>query len=531
MYKLNSPHWRNDQDMPKHQAASLTRELFDIGYEAEMWKGGSANSDVDHGLRETHEFVKALLSTSHMPFVYAHRGPGMRANYPIGRIAPPQHWSLSEQFLSHVEVNPPVRAFAQICAMLKVPEQFWLQPHNMLPGRHRPMGETFNEAVRLLRTRFSKSEFDSHVRTRGAAASRDFQSACSLIEKIGSRSRPLVVQRFDLLYGQGERDVLTANSVKQDLGRLLNGWRRHEEHSSVDAYLWKIQYGLESGHHVHLTALLNGKVMGDANGWVLGVESLWKKIAGGSAALRIYNDETDGVLGGGAGRWTEENRLVKRARLIESWSYLLQKDIYFRVKVGRRKRVFGKSELRRTAPRVLPGDGRLITVRRARRMLVSLRRTQGSGRIAAKEANLAYTVGLQKVFVRWKRLGLDTGIDPQDFSDDELKKLLFDHSRGKFCELDFAAIFEKARSGAPLYPLWLEHFRTAAGRPHYPGTFLKALKKWSGGSREFKVRHVDEHRVNVQKDVLDIPRLRRPGAKLELIWDPFLSASTRGRGH
>lgn len=515
--------------MPEYQNRSFTSGIFAPGYEAEKWRSGPF-VDVDPGLRETHEFVRTLLTTSESPYDFKKQGLPFRANYPVSNTRLPEHWFLSDRFLAHVEVNPPVRAFAEICAMFKVPEKFWLVPHKQLAGRHKLVGETFNEAVELLRRRFSLSDFDAHVRTRGAAAEKDLQSACHLVERVGSRLRPLVVQRFDLLYGQGERDVLSARSVKQDLGRLLNGWRRHEEHSSVDAYLWKIQYGLESGHHVHFTVLLNEKLMGDPNRWLQGVERLWKNIAGGSAALRIYNDETDGVLGGGAGRWTEENRLVKCARLIESWSYLLRKDIYFRVKVGRRRRVFGKSELRRTAPRVLPGDGKLITVQKARRMIGSLQRTQGSGRIAAKEAGLAYTVELQKIFARWKRLGLDS-INARDFSDHELNRLLFENRRGKFCQPDLATIFEKVEAGAEWYPLWLEHFRTAVGRTHYPTTFLKALQKWSGGSLgEFKVRNVLVHPVSTQKDYRDIPSLRRFGRELELIWDPLFTVSRRGGG-
>ena len=70
----------------------------------------------------------------------------------------------------------------------------------------------------------------------------------------------------------------------------------------------------------------------------------------------------------------------------------------------------------------------------------------------------------------WKRRGILTMVNQEDLSAEELERLLFDTQKGRFVEPDFARIHDDTNTR--LYDAWLLHFRTAAGRPHYPKTGL-----------------------------------------------------------
>jgi hypothetical protein len=511
----------------------MDRQLLAQGYFSERYRPG-VEGDMDEGLIAIHELVDDLVDSDKLEYSQpVENGQWIRSRRFHDKLRA-THYPISEVVLWRLEVSPQIKAFVQICEMLRLPQAFWNSPNDLAlsDGTGKTSAARFNEATELIRARALQVGFYRPFQARHARSLDDCRSAMEAILS-STRHRDVFVFRVDLLHGWARRQNVGPGLIKKALGKLLNNWRKQAVHVPVTGFLWKLQFGLLSGFHIHFTVFLDARAMATPSLWIQDFSKVWRSVAGPDAEVREYVDSGN-LQGAAAGRWNDKE--VGRQRLLRSWTYLLQKDKYFRPKVKPRGRVFGRSEERHLTLESEQDPAAIDSLRmpRARRLLASLVQTGGSTHLAAREAGVALTLDLKKTIARWKRQLIVSHVRPEDLDNRELRRLLF-KSGGRGVEYpDYAEIDKQVQAGAHLYPQWLDYFRGVKGHAQHPGFFLSAYREWLLEHRPvavpFKVRNVLALAIRSARDAPDVEQLRRPGLELELIWDPFVFGSTRSRG-
>lgn len=146
---------------------------------------------------------------------------------------------------------------------------------------------------------------------------------------------------------------------------------------------------------------------------------------------------------------------------------------------------------------------------------------------AAMVCRATHSPTLAKVVTRWKRDGVVGMVRLEDLTDAELERLLFGARKGKFHRPDFAALHEAIKEHQePIYPHWLNHFRTAAGRPHGPATFLQAYSNWLNANQlaPLKLLHIEFVHVHIARSMHEFRKNgapHSPGVKTIVEWQPL----------
>ncbi len=111
-------------------------------------------------------------------------------------------------------------------------------------------------------------------------------------------------------------------------------------------------------------------------------------------------------------------------------------------------------------------------------------------------------------------------INLEDLTDPELERLLYDPKRGRFSPPNYEALYARAKEHKPIYPQWLDYFRTTEGRPHYPATFMRSYQTWLRASNRgpLQIRFEHVHIVRTMDELRRSPIPRWPGVKTKVVW-------------
>lgn len=318
------------------------------GYAAEMHRRRDLRLDLEDGLLETHHFVEQLLRTEAEPFRRRPRPDGLvewEQASPLGLMANRRLGStLTPEFIARFDVSPHIQAFRECAALFGVPPTDW-HPRDIIAGK--TLGERFNLVAQAVRNRASNPAFNRKFAVRRAGVLADCASASELVYSISSTTRHVIVSRFDLSYSEFFRASARPDHLKRHLRKLLNNWRKHESGRVQKGYMWKLQYGSVTGYYVHFIYLRDAGRTDISFNPIEQVGLIWRSVTDGAGQLDQVKADNS-IFAGGCGLWDRESRRAKAAALLQGIYYLLQKDQFFRVRMGLAPRLYGRSEIRRT---------------------------------------------------------------------------------------------------------------------------------------------------------------------------------------
>jgi hypothetical protein len=210
---------------------------------------------------------------------------------------------------------------------------YWCYSGNMSPMDLSPdgisMAQKFNELVTMIRYGLIGALYKRAVRDREWNQIRDHGKAQDYVDALFACYARLLVIRIDLGYPYDPD--LHANT---HLDVLQQDMRRFKRRMSVDplfkemaGYLFKLEYGVAKGHHLHCMFLFDGsKVQKDAF-IAQQIGELWEKITGYRGGFYNCNGKKDSYTYLGIGM-INHNEIEKRNNLNLALSYFFKAEQY-----------------------------------------------------------------------------------------------------------------------------------------------------------------------------------------------------------
>lgn len=225
----------------------------------------------------------------------------------------------------------------------------FFKPFGYTGGRPWPELVPFLNAAVVKARAFSKGPAVGERLKNLKRCERENAGACSeLLTELHRRYSKLLTVRVDFGYysshcpGVGFRgQVMTLEQIKAHRNKLLAHIRKGPGAKHLAGYMWKLEYGLEKGYHLHFALFYDGQkasqdiVRGDALG------KFWKeKVTDGKGMFFNCNKKKADYERCGIGMAARSDR-EKWAALKDAMRYLTKVDLYLRFLTDGRSRTFG----------------------------------------------------------------------------------------------------------------------------------------------------------------------------------------------
>ncbi len=224
---------------------------------------------------------------------------------------------------------------------------------------------TENEAISLLsefkarfqqfHTRTQRAAFRKRLASVQRAANKNRQSLLRLIEQLFVQYARLLVIRVDFSYSLRYKPKITHARIVQDREAFLRQLRRsHPLFKSLAAYVWKLEYGIEKGLHLHLLFFFDGAKVREDITLAQQLGQLWLETTQGQGlvynsnltACKQFADSPDNALG----MVSHDDRAKLKALTDKVVTYLTKLDEYVALCVPQGKRTFGHSQATTSRP-------------------------------------------------------------------------------------------------------------------------------------------------------------------------------------
>lgn len=225
----------------------------------------------------------------------------------------------------------------------------FLGPFVHLGGRAWPVDvPMLNAAVAKIRA-FAKGKALGRRMDNLKRAERENAKSCKrLLHAMRARYSKLLVVRLDLEYfsefcpGSGFRgQAMTLKQAQAHRDRFLDYLRKGPYASHLAGYMWKLEYGLEKGHHFHMAIFFDGqRVARDITiGDILG--QYWQeKVTDSKGMFFNCNKKKEAYERCGIGMVNRGDD-DKWSALVAALRYLTKVDLYLRFRPEGRARTFG----------------------------------------------------------------------------------------------------------------------------------------------------------------------------------------------
>lgn len=252
------------------------------------------------------------------------------------------------EFNPNYEFSEYVTVFFEAYQRFGMVEENFNNPNAMsVVAPDKRLGERGNEFVAYIRKTGRSEAVKRRIYDRAYKSVRNFESAKEYIDGMfaqpgGSR---LLVLRVDLGYMKKYLPGSDLVAARKDLDRLLNNTRSNKLFKGLVGYIWKLENGVEKGHHFHCILFFDGsKVRHDPYLADL-IGKYWvERITAGRGTFHNCNAEKGKYKYLGIGMISHGDDEL-RANLLKVVKYLTKKDQYLRKKVSNRRRVFGRGEM------------------------------------------------------------------------------------------------------------------------------------------------------------------------------------------
>lgn len=225
----------------------------------------------------------------------------------------------------------------------------FLGPFRWMGGRAGPEDvPLLNVAVSKIRA-FAKGEaLGRRLNNLKRAERENANSSKRLLRALRARYSKLLVVRLDLEYfsnfcpGNGFKgQAMTLKQVQAHRDRFLDYLRKGPYAEHLAAYMWKLEYGLEKGHHFHMAIFFDGqRVVRDITlADLLG--KYWQETVTGSKGMFFNcNKKKEAYERCGIGMVNRADD-EKWLDLENALRYLTKVDLYLRFRPDARARTFG----------------------------------------------------------------------------------------------------------------------------------------------------------------------------------------------
>lgn len=247
--------------------------------------------------------------------------------------------------LEEIEEHFPAHRHSPLYTLFKR----FLGPFAYMGGRAWPENvPMLNAAVAKIRA-FAKGKALGRRMDNLKRAERENAKSCKrLLRMMRDRYSKLLVLRLDLEYfsefcpGSGFRgQAMTLKQAQAHRDRFLDYLRKGPYATHLAGYMWKLEYGLEKGHHFHMAIFFDGQrvvrdiILAD----ILG--KYWQETVTGSKGMFFNcNKKKEAYERCGIGmvnRGDDE----KWSALADALRYLTKVDLYLRFRPDGRARTFG----------------------------------------------------------------------------------------------------------------------------------------------------------------------------------------------
>jgi len=322
-----------------------------------------------HALALIQEFIKSISEN-----------PGKVAyilTYPANRlfIAPCKPLSsffhyirmMMEAYDERLHYSPELALFFKLRAVCSWAYEDLLAPKQMCQDGA-TMAQRFNELIVKIRGGLSSAPYKQEVRDREWNQSRNHQSAQEYVAALFSCYARLLVIRVDLGY-PFDTD-LHANThlavMQQDMERFKRLLGTDPLFDEMVGYLFKLEYGLTKGHHLHCMIFFDGSKVKKDVFIAQKIGEVWKKTTKHRGGFFNCNGKKDSYKYLGIGMINHDD-VEKRQNLNLALRYLFKAEQFLSYRYKEKTRVYFRglmpdySEIRPGRPRQINQITRQIT--------------------------------------------------------------------------------------------------------------------------------------------------------------------------
>lgn len=134
-------------------------------------------------------------------------------------------------------------------------------PNHRNPQNKKMDGELFNDLVLRIREKSKSGKFRKALYARNYGCKRNFKSAMNYTNTLLESHARLLVIRLDFGYKKEYGTSVTVEEIQRDLAKLLNNRRTNKIFDSNLGYIWKLEYGVEKGVHIHAIFFFDGSAV------------------------------------------------------------------------------------------------------------------------------------------------------------------------------------------------------------------------------------------------------------------------------
>lgn len=201
------------------------------------------------------------------------------------------------------------------------------------------MAVQLNRGVACLRARVASPEFVRTLSSLKRSVSKNKQRMRSFIDGLFAKHSKLLVVRIDLTYrnaGQISTENGAIREVEQaqkDRDEFFRAAKRLAIWDNVVGHVWKLEYGLHRGPHLHVLVVFDGQKARQDGSLARTLGNLWIKVT--QERGDFYNCNANKARYGdalGIGM-VERGDAIRRARLQVAAKYLVEVDLVRRLKL------------------------------------------------------------------------------------------------------------------------------------------------------------------------------------------------------
>lgn len=231
---------------------------------------------------------------------------------------------------------------------------------------------SFVRLLDLLFIRGNRSEFQLKVQNAARLIRYRKRHYSSFIKALFDAHSRIIVLRIDFEYHKEIAKTVTLSEALDDLDHLVANMRSNTMFDHMLGYIFKVEYGVDRGIHIHSILFFNGAVRSGAKhiAHAMQIGEYWKnKITQGRGTYWNVNAKIDeylqkGICGIGLIQWTQDSHISNLSNMLIHYVCKEQQSIRSESEPSRkmiRKQHFPKVDpMRIGRPRVLLVDSELF---------------------------------------------------------------------------------------------------------------------------------------------------------------------------
>lgn len=249
------------------------------------------------------------------------------------------------EFNLNLIYSPEIRLFFQVAREVGWPYPSDLQPRDLMT-EHETAAEVFNRLIREIRVAQDSRAYREELRLREYNIKRSHQSAMEYVNALFECHARLLVIRVDLGYPYREDTYTTTRleAFRKDLERFRKRMERSPIFNKLVGHIFKIEYGLSKGHHLHAFFFFDGSKSIKDEYIAQQIGELWVSATRNQGAYFNCNQKKKSYKYLGIGMINHYEK-SKRNNLSRALGYLFELEQFLSYRYGKKERTFSKGKM------------------------------------------------------------------------------------------------------------------------------------------------------------------------------------------